>query len=354
LVVAARGDAEVLGGASAVAAGRPDLVWRWALGAGLILAVAYAFAPEDPVWLRELILYPAAEGGAVLAVLVGVARYRPVAPQAWLLIAAGLFMYLIGDVVWALYEINDRDPFPSPADAFYLAGYPLIAAALVVAVMRRRPLGVDMRAMIDTALVTVISGLVAWVYLVEPVLSDDDLSRIEALVTVAYPIGDLLLVAVATRFVMGSSWNVGSLRLLVAGLALTLVGDVMFALSVIEGSNGNRALDTTLLVGAVLLGVAALHPSMGSLTEEAGDPPDQSDAVRVVLLAGVFVVPPVILIVQEVSDEPLHLVAAMTTMIVVSALVAARVLFITGSARRAVTRRQWGARALRRSASRRR
>jgi signal transduction histidine kinase len=249
-----------------------------------------------------------------------------------------LFMYLIGDVVWAVYEINDRDPFPSPADAFYLAGYPLIAAALVVAVMRRRPLGVDIRAMIDTALVTVISGLVAWVYLVEPVLSDDDLSRIEALVTVAYPIGDLLLVAVATRFVMGSSWNVGSLRLLVAGLALTLVGDVMFAFSVVEGSNGNRALDTTLLVGAVLLGVAALHPSMGALTEEVGDPPDQSDAVRVVLLVGAFVVPPLILIVQEVRDEPLHLLAAMTTMIVVSALVAARVLFITGSARRAARR----------------
>jgi signal transduction histidine kinase len=335
--VAALHDARAPDGA-AVMAGDGDWWWRWALAAGLLLAALYALGPSEPVWLRELVVYPAAEAVAVVAVLVGVGRYRPSAPFAWLLIAAGLVAYLVGDVIWGVYATLDRDPFPSLADGFYLAAYPLIAAGLVVAVMRRRPLGVDRRALIDTSLVAVIAGFLAWVYLVQPVLDDPDLSQSEALVAVAYPLGDLLLLAVATRFVMGSSWNVPSLRLLVAGLGLTLIGDVMFALSVVEGSPGIRVLDTTLLVGIVTMGVAGLHPSMTALTEELGDPADRGDALRVALLAAAFVVIPVVLVVQEVRDEPLHLLAATTAMILVSGLVAARVLYITGSAGRSARR----------------
>jgi signal transduction histidine kinase len=315
-----------------------DSSWRWALGAGLLLAAVYAFGPSEPVWVRELLVYPAADALAVLAVVVGVHRYRPAAPWAWRLIAAGLFAYLVGDFLWGVYATLDRDPFPSVADAFYLAAYPLIAAGLAVAVIRRRPLGVDGRTWIDAALVTVTAGFLAWVYLIQPVLADPDLSHFESTVAVAYPVADLILFAVATRFVMGSNWNVPSLRLLVAGLGLTLVGDVMFALSVAEGSAQERVIEMTLLLGVLAMGVAGLHPSMTALTEEAGDPADRGDTVRVVLLAIAFVVAPVVLIVQDVRGESLNLVAAMVTMILVAGLVAARVLYITRSVRRAARR----------------
>lgn len=315
-----------------------DSLWRWALAVGLMMSLAYGFAPSELVGLRELVLYPVTEFGAVLAVVIGVRRYRPSAPQAWLFIAAGLFAFLVGDFVWGVYEVIGRDPFPSPGDAFYLAGYPLLAAGLAVAVVRRRPFGVDRRALIDAALVTVVSGLVGWVYIVRPVLDDPDLTPVEALVTIAYPVGDLLLLAVATRFVMGSSWNVRSLRLLVLGLGLTLLGDVMFAMSTVDGTGDDRVLDTVLLVGIVFVGAAALDPSMRALTEEAGDPAGRSDSLRLVLLAGVSLIPPAVLIIQEVRGEPLHLLAALTAMILVSGLVVARFTLITGSARRAARR----------------
>ena len=318
--------------------GSRDGLWRWMLGAGLAATALYAVAPTDPVWLRELTLYSLVEGAAVVAVIVGVRLFRPVAPQAWLSIAAGLTAFLIGDVIWSVYEVLGRDPFPSVGDLFYLAGYPLIAGGLVVAVVRRRPLGVDVRALFDAAMVTVIAGLLAWVYLVRPVLDDPDLSGSETLVTLAYPIGDLLLVAVAARFVVGSSWKALSLRLLVAGLGLTLVGDVMFALSIIDGDQGDRVVNSILLTAVVLIGTAGLHPSMGALTEEAGDPAEQSDAVRAMLLAGALVAPPVVVIIQEARGEPLYLAAALTAMILMAALVAGRLYFITGRVRRAARR----------------
>jgi signal transduction histidine kinase len=312
--------------------------WRWMLAAGLAATALYAVAPANPVWFRELALYSLVEASTVAAVVVGVRRYRPVAPQAWLLIAGGVAAFLIGDVIWSVYEVLGRDPFPSVGDLFYLAGYPLIAAGLMVAVARRRPLGLDRRAWIDAALVTVIAGLLAWVYVVRPVLDDPDLSGSEALVTLAYPIGDLLLVAVAARFVVGSSWNALSLRLLVAGLGLTLVGDVMFALSIVDGESGDRVVNTILLAAVVLIGTAGLHPSMGALTEEAGDPTTQSDMVRAIMLAGALIVPPAVVIVQDVRGEPLYLAATVTVMILLAALVAIRLQLITGSVRRAAMR----------------
>jgi signal transduction histidine kinase len=298
----------------------------------------YVFGPSEPVWVQELVVYPAVEVVAVSAVLVGVRRFRPAAPWAWLFIAAALVAYLIGDTIWGVYAVLDRDPFPSIADAFYLGAYPLLAAGLVVAVLRRRPFGVDRRALIDTSIVTVIAGFLAWVYLIQPVLDDPDLSQFESLVAVAYPLADLLLLAVATRFVMGSSWNVPSLRLLVAGLGLTLVGDVMFALTLSQASVDERVIEAALLLGIVSLGVAGLHPSMTAFTDERGDPADRGDAVRVVLLAVALAVVPAVLIVQELRDEPLHLVAAVTAMTLVAVLAAARVLYMTGSAARSARR----------------
>jgi hypothetical protein len=97
--------------------GSRDGLWRM-LGAGPLATALSAVAPTDPVWLRELTLYPLVEGAAVVAVVVGVRLFHPVAPQTWLLIAAGLTAFLIGDVIWSVHEVLGRDPFPSVGDLF--------------------------------------------------------------------------------------------------------------------------------------------------------------------------------------------------------------------------------------------
>jgi drug/metabolite transporter (DMT)-like permease len=129
--------ASVRDGAPAGRAGDARL-WRAWLAAGLLLCLAWLVAPRGEVVLRELVFYPLAEAAAIAAIVVGVRRYRPVSPAAWLLIAAGFFCFFIGDVLWGVYVVEGRDPFPSPADGFYLAGYPVIAAGLAIAVLRRR------------------------------------------------------------------------------------------------------------------------------------------------------------------------------------------------------------------------
>ena len=312
-------------------------LWQAALAAGLLLCVAYAVVPVDRIVLRDLVIYTLAELIAILAVVVGVRRYRPAAPQAWLFIAGGLALWTVGDVLWSAYELAGRDPFPSPADLFYLSGYPLLAAGIVIAFRHRSP-GRDLRPLLDAGIVAVSATLLAWVYIVEPARADATLGMVETLVSVAYPFGDILVLAVAARFVMGLSWNVPALRLLVVGLGLTLVADVVYALGVLGLEEDTLFVDTMLLLGIVLIGVAGLHPSMTALTDESDEEPARADVVRLSLIACVCLVPPAVLTAQAVRDEPLYLAATISAMVVLSALIVTRLVIVTNHAQRAADR----------------
>lgn len=288
--------------------------------------------------LRELVFYPLAEATAIAAIVVGVRRYRPASPAAWLLIAAGFFCFFIGDVLWGVYVVQGRDPFPSPADAFYLAGYPVIAAGLAIAVRRRRA-AVDRRALLDAGLVAVSGALVLWVYVIQPAIDDSSLSPWEKLVTVAYPVGDWLLLAVAARYVMGSSWNVRSFRLLVLGLVLTLVGDLVFALNEVGRVTSNPDVaDTLLLLGVLFVGLAGLHRSMPALTEEPEEPVEGHETVRLVLLAMVALVPAAVLTIESALGDPLDLFETIAAMVLIGVLATLRSTTVANEALQAARR----------------
>jgi diguanylate cyclase (GGDEF)-like protein len=312
-------------------------LWRVALGAGLLSCGAYAATPTEWTVFRDLLLYPLTGFATASAVMFAVRRYRPAAPAAWLLIAAGVASYAIGDTVWTIYELADQEPFPSAADAFYLAGYPLIAAGLLIATRWRTP-SVSGHALVDAAMVTTAGGVLVWVYLVEGYRADPELRLVDTVISAAYPLGDLLLLAVAARFLLGASVNVPALRLLVSALVLTLAGDVLFALTELgQLAVDSRISDTLLLLGIVLVGPAGLHPSMRQLTEEAA-----GDALRgrsrIVVLAVASATPPTVLVVQGVRGEPLHPAATLTGITVMSALVVARFAGLTTKARQAAER----------------
>ena len=247
-------------------------------------------------------------------------------------------MLMIGDAVWVGYRLTDRHPFPSPADLFYLASFPLIAAGLVVAVSRRTPYGVDARAAIDAAVLTVVIATLSWVYIARPVVDDESLSTFDKVVTPLYPAGDLLLFAVAARFVLGSSWNKRSMRMLVLGLAVLFIGDSMFALGISEDGRTAGLFDAILLAAVVLMGAAALDPTMRSLTEEEGDPAERVDRRHFLVIAGAAIVPAVILLVQELRGEPSYVVANLIASLILVGLIAMRAELMTSRALQAAER----------------
>ncbi|MCY1144319.1 GGDEF domain-containing protein [Actinoplanes sp. Pm04-4] len=134
----------------------------------------------------------------VVAILVGLRRVPHGERAPWRLFAVGLLLTALAAV--ADGQGADLLPGDGPdiADALYLAFYPAIGTglALMIRLSRRRT---DWAALVDAATVTAGLGLLAWVYAIGPALWDDSVGLASRLVTIAYPIADLVLLAITIR-----------------------------------------------------------------------------------------------------------------------------------------------------------
>ena len=130
---------------------------------------------------------------SAVAILVAVHRHRLARPLLWWCFAIGQLLFVIGDVLYAVIEqVLHQSPFPSIADGFYLAGYPILAAGLLI-LIRGRISGRDRAGLIDAAIIANGLGLLSWTFLMKPIAADPSLSLTERLISLAYPLGDVLL-----------------------------------------------------------------------------------------------------------------------------------------------------------------
>ncbi|MCI2237209.1 GGDEF domain-containing protein [Paenibacillus sp. TRM 82003] len=237
---------------------------RLLLAAGAVAALVCALLPLGA--LRDGV-YALVCWGSVAAVVVGIRRNRPREPAAWWLVAAGVASWGLGDLTWdVVADVLHGDPFPSAADVFYLLAYPLLAAGLWRFV-RARTDGRDRDGLIDSAVFTVGVGLLMWVFLVQPALGDTGATPLARVVAAAYPVGDVLLLALLVRLLTTGGARDTAFRLLAAAGALSLLADSAFQLLSLDGGDGGRLLDAVWLVAYTCYGAAALHPSMRCMTD---------------------------------------------------------------------------------------
>src|SRR6266498_2475648 len=224
--------------------------WWVYLAAGIAAVVGCLALPHN-WWQTAATL--AIELCTVAALLVGVWLHRPRRPALWVVLAAGLLFVTAGDLVYALYDrvLHAATPFPSLADAAYLAGCPLIGLGMVLLV-RARTAGKDRVAWIDATIVASGFGLLSWVFLMEPTASSGDLTWLGRLVALAYPVWDVLFLALVVRLLAGLGARLGVLRLLAGAIVLWLVYDTIYALLLQYGSYVQGSLvDVIWLLGIV-------------------------------------------------------------------------------------------------------
>jgi signal transduction histidine kinase len=273
------------------------------VAAEVLFGVAYFLLP--PSGLRA-IAYNATSLGMVVAVVVGTRRWRPARPMAWYLIAAGQLLFSIGDVYSFYHEwvLKTELPFPSVADGFYLVFYPMLAAGLLLLVRGRAP-GRDAASLIDATIITIGIGLLSWVFLIGPYVRLPDLSLPQRLVSIAYPLGDLLLLAVAVRLWRTGGSGALASRLLILGLFVLTAVDTVYSLSLLNGGwQIGGPVDAGWILYYLALGLAALHPSMVSLSEPAPANP-RLTRTRLGLLAGTSLMAPAMLVIQAIRDQPI-------------------------------------------------
>jgi diguanylate cyclase (GGDEF)-like protein len=166
--------------------------WRWYLGVAMAACVGYFVLPV--AWGTLAFLVIAVSG--VVAVCVGVHHYRPGrATTTWRWLVAARVLWVVGDGLYLFYlEVLHQEPYPSPGDVAYLVGYAALMVGLLLLIRQRTP-GTDRASLVDATIVASGIGLLVWVFLVEPAATDTQTSVLIRLTTTAYPMLDLLLLA---------------------------------------------------------------------------------------------------------------------------------------------------------------
>ena len=312
--------------------------WHVYLLVGVLATGVYFFLPSQS--MQETVR-PLFNLTALAAFVVGLLMHRPKRPLPWYLFTTGMLLFVLGIVVFVYYEITQGQEAPSPslADVFFIASYPCAAAALLLIQSRR--LVRDRASTIDPIIVAVAVGMLAWVFLMRPALvAEQSYSLAERLIFVAYPLMDVLLLAVVVRMLLVSGRRPFAYYPLVAGLFCTLLYDAAYSLATLEGSyETGSPIDASEMLFLVLFGTAALHPSMADLSDGLVlDPETKLTRRRLVLLAAASLMAPGLLALQAVRGERDSISVIVGGSVVLCLLVLARMAGIMRTREQAIDR----------------
>jgi two-component system cell cycle response regulator len=312
----------------------------WALylvgGAGVIVAYLVPTVLQVPGWKWRLVPLCTVSCSAAVAILVGVHRHRPPRRTPWYLLAASQFVYASADATfYTMHDLLGHQQFPAPADLLYLAHYPILTAGVLLLVRQRTPRG-DRASLIDASIIALGAGLLSWLFLIGPYASDARLSVLVKLASVAYPVADLLVFAVAVRLLVGPGSRPASYRLLTASLLVVLAADSAYALMQLTGTytTGN-ILNVTWLGADLLLGAAALHPSMRVLAEPGEVTRTHTSWRRLALLAVASLIAPATLLIPTTLSKAVNLPVIAAASAALFLLVVARMAELVDEQRRA-------------------
>jgi signal transduction histidine kinase len=196
--------------------------------------------PGEREGVGDLLILPidaAAAGAAWFASrrCSGVPRLR----SFWRLMALALSAEMIGDLIQAVYDVGlHHSPYPSLADPFYLAFYPLLLLALLrvpVAAATRTKL---QRTILDGATIVIGGGAIVWYFVLGPTAVDGGQSTLAMAVSMALPFGDLILLAGLASLLLRQSPDALRLPLsLITGAVLLGIGaDILYGYGQLHGS----------------------------------------------------------------------------------------------------------------------
>ena len=208
--------------------------WKIFLGIGAISSLTYFLLGELK---SQMILFQATGIVSVVAMLVGIRRNRPASTRPWILLTLGILMWVIGDGIWNSYELvlHREAPWPSRADYIYLVG-PVLMALGLTGMLHRRGTPRDVEGALDALIIAAGAGALSWAFFMAPYAADTSLNGISQAIGVAYPLTDVLLLAVIVRLMLAPGSHSTSHRLLAAAIMCTFVGDIVYSVQSLHGT----------------------------------------------------------------------------------------------------------------------
>jgi diguanylate cyclase len=198
---------------------------------------------------------------AATAVCLAAASRATGAWTSWMLLAVSSFLWGLGEAVWSYYALV-RDvtvPFPSLADLGYLLAVPFAVAALLLYPEGGRRTVTRVRALLDGSIVALSVLFASWATVLGPLFRAHHAGRWTAVVSLAYPVGDIVLLSLVVILLSRAGRRFdASLGLILGGVALFAVADSTFVyLAGIGTYSAANPTDIGWFAGYLLVALAA-------------------------------------------------------------------------------------------------
>jgi diguanylate cyclase (GGDEF)-like protein len=312
--------------------------WQIYLAIGIVALVVYLLLPDRALQRVVFVLFSAS---SVAAVCIGVRIHRPARSWSWLVFAVGLGLLTLGNIVWGWFMYTTGIiPVVSVADAAFLGGYVIVGLSLLTLLRGRVPDG-DLNSVIDATIVTVGVGMLSWAFLMDPYLRGTDLPAINAIVAVAYPLVDVLLLGVALWAFMPGGPRPTAFGFLALALGGFIVADVVNGIGSLTGTHqASQLVDGGWAAGFLAFGLFALHPTMRHVDRPmiAGEGPLRTS--RVILLATATLMAPFVMVIQAVRGVPVDVAVVAPASVVLFVLVMSRLVTVVRDLRATLGQRE--------------
>jgi diguanylate cyclase (GGDEF)-like protein len=273
------------------------------------LAVVYVTVPFSATtrWI-----YVVVNSTAPVATWLGLRGHVPQRRGGWLVIGIGLAFSAIGDVIFALHTARGGDPaFPSNADLWYLLGHLTIAVGTAMLAARA-----GRTAFVDAAVILSPLASLAWILVVNPTVTVGGTAAARFFAMSA-PINTLIVVYCALALALGVELRTPGVRWLLSGLVAWFLSDALYTHQGLTGSYAEGGLiDLGWMAMPILLGTAALHPSMVATTPRRSALGTLTLTRALILFGAALLLPCLHLFWEPGSDTPLVLGSAMSMALV--------------------------------------
>ncbi len=223
--------------------------------------------------MGQTLLIPA-DLAALTAALLAARRCRGAAHlrSFWLTMSLAIASETIADLLLLRTDIDYQvAPFPTVADAFFLSFYVLLFLALIRVPVAPVTPQKRLRILLDGAIIVLGGGVVVWYFVLGPTAKAGGKDALAMAVSIAYPVGDLVLLAGLASVLLRRSPPVlrMSLLLIAAGVLASIVADVVYGNGVLNGTyTGGDPIDTLYVLEFVLFALAAIaQPAVDSRTQ---------------------------------------------------------------------------------------
>jgi diguanylate cyclase (GGDEF)-like protein/PAS domain S-box-containing protein len=176
--------------------------------------------------------------------------------RAWRILALAYGSLSLGNLLWLYFRaVLDIQPYPSLADIGYLSLYPLLLWALLSFPVAPTTRADRTRVWLDTSVVVLGAAMVLWHFVIRPVALAEHTEALEAALSLAYPVFDLVLVFGTATLMLRRTVGGGgtALACLAAGLFFNAVANLVYGYQLTAGTFASGGWPDALWAVATLL-----------------------------------------------------------------------------------------------------